>query len=537
MKNKDIKAKLYEYIKCTNDNDRQSIINSVSEHDKSYFTSASSYGIFGCHSTSTVESYNNIIKKNLKQKRSRNDKVLEVLENLYAKQLEKIENIIETKNNNNDLFNMLWPECYENMSNQLYILYTAKYDSYYSDEMYNLLDNDKIFYIKNLPNGLFCSCKFKDITGILCSHLLFIKIKYNFEGDLICNEAYKTFFYNNKISNYYINFKYPEDLISINKLQVNDIKKSSEKENNQEIIINRDEFEKIQRIVSEIYKTDMLNEILYENINIIYNNLLKLLYKDLCSDEFISFSINDYKNICDKTKVRIITYIFILSKKCNIVNDPILSYIENERSKRIIKIQPRIKNKSENVKRIKRKSVDNNLIFEDNIHTIENSILINFIDFSKELTTSNFNKLIDIFNIKSTCIMDPILIQCESKIDIYQYKYIPICLYRHWSLIFNNNKTLIHYDSLGCHFCRNDIYSKFNLTFEDIIQRNLKNQKKFTTCGFFVIYIIMSLEENKYFDVLDDENVIKIINEKITRLYEANKERVTAIITKESIYY
>lgn len=30
----------------------------------------------------------------------------------------------------------------------------------------------------------------------------------------------------------------------------------------------------------------MLNEILYENINIIYNNLLKLLYKDLCSDEF-----------------------------------------------------------------------------------------------------------------------------------------------------------------------------------------------------------------------------------------------------------
>lgn len=75
-----------------------------------------------------------------------------------------------------------------------------------------------------------------------------------------------------------------------------------------------------------------------------------------------SFSINDYKNICDKTKVRIVTYIFILSKKCNIVNDPILSCIENERSKRIIKIQPRIKNKSENVKRIKRKSVDNNLI-------------------------------------------------------------------------------------------------------------------------------------------------------------------------------
>lgn len=156
-----------------------------------------------------------------------------------------------------------------------------------------------------------------------------------------------------------------------------------------------------------------------------------------------------------------------------------------------------------------------------------------FLEFYlQELSTTTFNKIIDIFQLKDD-VFDPYTFYSRTDINISKYKYIPICYKGHWSLLYKSSNSIIHFDSNGNHISNEYIYNRLNIT--NIIPYNVACQKENWTCGYFVIHFIFSLYINNYITVLNDDDVLREISDEIKKRYEDDEDRILSIIQKK--YY
>lgn len=555
IRDKKLKNLLLKYIK--NPDQRCEIYDNLNPKHKIYFNKdgINSFGIFGSHSTSAVEGLNNIIKKSVKSKRSTYFTVLKKLEEIYTKQLNKIKEIISINNINNSMYTtLLWPECAANMIKQLEYLVLDKYiiidttiekttieetiteeatDEYTIDEYtsFEYTTQKNIYNITVENNAIYCSCGYREITGIPCRHIIYcnlaLGLNYNIK-DLICNEAYKSFFLSNtKITPYNNDFNYPSDILdALDNLDETKDDPDDKENDSSEVIIDEKEFTKIYRKIDKIYKTSMLKELKQDTVDVVYSLLLPFLYKDINENDFISFTSNRYDDVSDESIKKIITYIYILISKMPhgylvIDADDILNYINTELFRSLTVIPQRIRSPKEK-------------LLLNNTNTNPNEVLFKeFIKFCDELTETVFTKIINILDIRD--IMSPYCLYTSSKLNMYKYKYIPICYNNHWSLIYNTNKKLVHYDSTGYHINNNKLYNKLNINKKDITPYNCLCQHLNYTCGYFVIYFITELNSKGYITILEDLEMLNYIINSITKLFDDDEDRIISIINEE--YY
>lgn len=356
IKDERIKKILYKFIKhpqC-----RDEILKNINENDQKYFNKEGvmEFGIFGCHSTSMLESYNNIIKNKLKKRRSREDTVLIAIEDIYQTQKRRIEETISIQNiNKNTNDDILWPECNENLQKQLILLATENYEVYNNNNIYIINNTYTVTLNDNL---LFCSCHYREFTGIPCSHMIYINIKYDMHKTLIANECFTSFYLDNKQkTDYYINFIYPKEIENITNTTEDDDDRSDDavddsvelcdKPINSNNITYTDSYKKILGIVQKIYKSTMLEDICQETIESVNDKLISSLRNELDNNSYMYFLQNKYNTLNHSIKIKTITYIYLLSSPATIINDTILNYINNEMTRRTIKIPPRVKSPSE----------------------------------------------------------------------------------------------------------------------------------------------------------------------------------------------
>lgn len=155
-------------------------------------------------------------------------------------------------------------------------------------------------------------------------------------------------------------------------------------------------------------------------------------------------------------------------------------------------------------------------------------ILNNFIQFQNiQLTVTNFNKIMHIFKVDE--VMDPYIF----------YSSIPICYKNHWSVLINRNRNKItHFDSTGNHLIDDTsdfIFKKLNIQYTNINKYNLSCQYSDFCCGYFVIYIILSLMLNDSIQVLKDNEVLELLKNKIINLYNEDSDRIIKIICEKYV--
>lgn len=131
-------------------------------------------------------------------------------------------------------------------------------------------------------------------------------------------------------------------------------------------------------------------------------------------------------------------------------------------------------------------------------------ILNNFIQFQNiQLTVTNFNKIM------------------------------------HWSVLINRNRNKItHFDSTGNHLIDDTsdfIFKKLNIQYTNINKYNLSCQYSDFCCGYFVIYIILSLMRNDSIQVLKDNEVLELLKNKIINLYNEDSDRIIKIICEKYV--
>lgn len=91
----------------------------------------------------------------------------------------------------------------------------------------------------------------------------------------------------------------------------------------------------------------MLEDICQETIESVNDKLISSLRNELDNNSYMYFLQNKYNTLNHSIKIKTITYIYLLSSPATIINDTILNYINNEITRRTIKIPPRVKSPSE----------------------------------------------------------------------------------------------------------------------------------------------------------------------------------------------